>query len=371
MTPDDAPPVPKIPPAPPADPAPANSSLLVSPPSSLSPGAPASSPPPDSSLPPSLTPTHDAPAPLTLSTPDDTLLAAIAARGEAPAKTGSNGLLLATVVLFVALGGLSWGWKAVLFIGVAVALHELGHVLAMRVFGYKNVRMLFIPLFGGLATGEPRELDATKNALVALAGPVFGLFTAAIAGGLAFAFAPSPWLVEFAWVSLVLNAFNLIPFVPLDGGQVANETLFSRYPILELIFRLIAICGLGWLSWIGEMWLLGALVVFMLIATPVTYRRACVVRDARRDPIWQTRPLDRDAVALLREMVTRLFPGAAPHTYANALPEHVHGLWLGIRKRFPGPGRTVALLAAYAFTALILTPALTFFLARFLEKPTL
>lgn len=42
----------------------------------------------------------------------------------------------------------------------------------MRLSGYKNVRMLFIPLFGGLATGEPRELDATKNALVALAGPL-------------------------------------------------------------------------------------------------------------------------------------------------------------------------------------------------------
>jgi membrane-associated protease RseP (regulator of RpoE activity) len=231
--------------------------------------------------------------------------------------------------------------------------------------------MLFIPLFGGLATGEPRELDATKNALVALAGPLFGLLTAALAAALAYRFGPAPWLVRFAWVSLILNGFNLIPFVPLDGGQVANETLFSRYPILELIFRLIAICGLGGLAWNGQMWVLGAVVVFMLITTPTAYRRARLVRDARRDPAWQTRTLDRESVALLRAMVAQQFPSLAPQKYERSLPDHVHAMWLGIHKRFPGPGRTVALLAAYAFTCLILALALAFFLVRFLERPTL
>ena len=242
--------------------------------------------------------------------------------------------------------------------------------LAMRLCGYKNVRMLFIPLFGGLATGEPRELDATKNALVALAGPLFGLLTAAAAAGLAYAFGPLPWLGKFAWVSFVLNAFNLIPFVPLDGGQVANETLFSRYPALELIFRLFALCGLGWLAWNGQIWVLGGVVVFMALTTPIAYRRACLIRDARRDPAWQSRPLDRDAVALLRAMVARQFKDLSPAKYERALPEHVHGLWLGIHKRFPGPGRTLGLLAAYAFTGLILTPALAYFLVRWLGKPT-
>jgi Zn-dependent protease len=347
------------------------------PPESASPAVPATSdvPPASASLAPPDASAPSAPSaettPFVLSSPDDTLLAAVLARGEGTTKSTNNNLLLVTVLLFFALGGLSWGWQSVVFIGVAVALHEIGHVIAMRLSGYKNVRMLFIPLFGGLATGEPRELDATKNALVALAGPLFGLLTAALAAGLAYRFGPAPWLVKFAWVSLVLNGFNLLPFVPLDGGQVANETLFSRYPILELIFRLIAICGLGWLAWNGEMWILGALVVFMLITTPVAYRRACIVRDARRDPTWQTRPLDREAVALLRAMVARQFKDLAPSKYEKALPDHVHGLWLGVHKRFPGPGRTVALLAAYAATGLILAPALAFFLVRFLEKPTL
>ncbi|MDP3072123.1 MAG: hypothetical protein Q8N18_17655 [Opitutaceae bacterium] len=90
---------------------------------------------------------------------DEALLAAVVARGEGTPKS-AGGVLLFTVLLFHAFGGLNWDWKSMVFITIAVGLHELGHVLAMRALGYKNVRMLFVPLFGGLATGEPRELTA-------------------------------------------------------------------------------------------------------------------------------------------------------------------------------------------------------------------
>lgn len=171
---------------------------------------------------------------------DEALLAAVNARGEESGRKSSLQTLLATGVLFLALGGLSWGWESVVYIALAVVLHELGHVFAMRHFGYKNVRMLFLPMFGGLATGEPRELDATKNAAVAIAGPVFGLASVLVAGVAAMWLESSSWLVEFAWVSLFLNAFNLLPLVPLDGGQFTNDVLFSRYPAMELGFRILA-----------------------------------------------------------------------------------------------------------------------------------
>ena len=300
---------------------------------------------------------------------DEALLTAVAMRGEGVEKGQAGTTLLATALLFLALGGLHWGWKMVVYLAVGIALHELGHVLAMRLFGYKNVRMLFVPLFGGLATGVPRELDATKNALVALAGPVFGLMTAGVAGLAAFMLGSPQWLVQFAWVSLLLNAFNLIPFVPLDGGQFANDTLFSRFPALELVFRLVAIAGLGWIAWILQAWLLGGLVGFMLITTPVTYRRARLIREARRDPTWQNRTLDLATVTRLRELVAQVFNTLAREKYEKKLPEHVHGVWLEIHKRFPGPGRTLALLGAYVFTCAIGIPVVTFFLVSCLERP--
>lgn len=301
---------------------------------------------------------------------DEQLLAAVMARGESVEnKESSHRLLLITGVLFLGLGGLSWGWKAVVVLAVAIALHEIGHVIAMRMFGYKNVRMLFVPLFGGLATGEPRELDATRNALVALAGPVFGLLTAVLAGVLAIYLDRPPWLVQFAWGALILNAFNLIPLVPLDGGQFTNDALFSRYPVLELIFRLVAIAGLGWLAVRWQAWLLGVLPIFMLLTTGIAFKRARMIRDARRDPAWQLRVLDLETVILLRSMVAGLFSSVAPEKYQKALPNHVHGLWLEIRKRFPGWGLTIALLAGYvACVGAVLVTA--FFFVRWVGPPS-
>ncbi len=301
---------------------------------------------------------------------DEALLAAVQARGEDTGKSFSPQTLVVTALLFLALGGLSWGWESVVYLAIAILLHELGHVLAMRWFGYKNVRMLFLPLFGGLATGEPRELDATKNALVSLAGPVFGLASVVVAATAAMWLENPAWLVEFAWVSLIVNAFNLLPFVPLDGGQFTNDALFSRVPVLELIFRLIAIAGLAWMTIAWETWLLGLVAFSMLLTTQFAYRRARLVRDARRDPRWQTRELDGEAVAELRAIVAKMFNGMPESKYQPKLAEHVHGVWLEIRKRFPGSGGTVALLAAYGFVSVICVPVLGMLLAYYLPRPT-
>lgn len=304
------------------------------------------------------------------SSEDLALLTAVRSRGENTSSPNAGlGVLAITGFAFLAFGGLQWGWETVAFLALAIGLHEIGHVLAMRMFGYKNVRMLFIPFFGGLATGQPQELDATKNALVALAGPAFGLLTVVFAGAAGLISGPHPWLLKFAWVSLIMNAFNLLPIMPLDGGQFTNDTLFSRFPVLELVFRLFAIAALGWLSFVLKVWMLGAVGMVLLIATPIAFRRARLIRDARRDPLWLTRPLDVDAVIALRGIVTSVFGAAQARKLRTKLPEHVHGIWLEIRKRFPGPGRTATLLAGYFFLAAILYPAVALSLAYFVGAP--
>ena len=46
------------------------------------------------------------------------------------------------------------------------------------------------------------------------------------------------------YVFVLLNAANLLPLLPLDGGQVLNETVFSRHPLLRAGFRVLAGAGL-------------------------------------------------------------------------------------------------------------------------------
>jgi Zn-dependent protease len=115
--------------------------------------------------------------------------------------------------------------------------HEGGHVLAMKIFGYRDVTMLFIPFLGALATAKKEDASLTEKVLISLAGPVPGLV---IGIGLAIAFSnenplsivsdnPS-WIMPLSWTLIGLNLFNLLPVYPLDGGQIADLLLFSSNP---------------------------------------------------------------------------------------------------------------------------------------------
>src|SRR4051812_15229775 len=73
---------------------------------------------------------------------------------------GVGGLMVLVVSILVFIGvGLpgsasspgdkgSRSWEALALLVPILLFHELGHYLAMRIFGYRNVRMFFIPLLG-------------------------------------------------------------------------------------------------------------------------------------------------------------------------------------------------------------------------------
>ena len=106
-------------------------------------------------------------------------------------------LLVVSAGLFVGTGVIRWELGPVVTFLVAVFVRELGHVFAMKIFHVKNLTMLFIPLIGGMAHGDPDDLDAGKSAAVLLAGPVMGLLGGAVVAGLILV-TDQPDLVTFA-----------------------------------------------------------------------------------------------------------------------------------------------------------------------------
>ncbi|MGZ6099268.1 MAG: site-2 protease family protein, partial [Myxococcaceae bacterium] len=78
------------------------------------------------------------------------------------AVSGSQPLAPAAVVVI---------WVALVF--VSVLLHELGHALAFRAFGYRSSIQLL--MFGGVTTPETDQpLPWGKDVVTTLAGPIFG-----------------------------------------------------------------------------------------------------------------------------------------------------------------------------------------------------
>ncbi|HEY9879711.1 MAG TPA: site-2 protease family protein, partial [Leptolyngbyaceae cyanobacterium] len=134
----------------------------------------------------------------------------------------SGGLAFA----FPALGGsLPWllGLATALLLFASVVAHELGHSFAARRQGI-GVNSITLFLFGGLAALE-KESTTPKGAFwVAIAGPLvsfalFGLFTL-INAVLPLTGPLAAIVTVLGYINLALGVFNLIPGLPLDGGNV-------------------------------------------------------------------------------------------------------------------------------------------------------
>jgi Zn-dependent protease len=124
-------------------------------------------------------------------------------------------------------------------------LHEAGHFLAMRLFGYQDTKMFFLPLFGAAVTGRKVDASLSEKVWVLLAGPLPGLI---LGCGLMAAVQLHPaWqgLTQTAWMLITLNMLNLLPIYPLDGGKIAHHLLFSRYPWADVVFKIFTVLLFG------------------------------------------------------------------------------------------------------------------------------
>ena len=116
-------------------------------------------------------------------------------------------------------------WVPVVLVGVLA--HELGHAMAIRRLGLHPVIQLFA--FGGLTSWYGgREVTPGKRALVSAAGPAVGLTIGALALAATAALQPSgsiigPLLLYTVWVNLGWGLLNLLPILPLDGGNIATS----------------------------------------------------------------------------------------------------------------------------------------------------
>lgn len=140
-----------------------------------------------------------------------------------------------------------------ILVGVLL-FHELGHFTVMKIFGYKNLKMLFLPFLGAMVSGKKKVYSQIEGAIMLLAGPVPGIIVGYFLLELGWS-SEMPILVQLGVISILLNVMNLIPIDPLDGGQLVRVLFFAHHELTQLIFTLIsslAVMGVGlWFnSWV-------------------------------------------------------------------------------------------------------------------------
>jgi Zn-dependent protease len=258
-----------------------------------------------------------------------------------------------SLLLFVGAGGLD---RSFLWLVIPILLfHELGHYLAMRVFGYRNLKMFFVPFLGAAVIGKHYNVPGWKKAVVALMGPLPGIIIGAGLGVGGFIFHQTK-VMEAALLMIILNGFNLLPFLPLDGGWVVHAVLFCRHPLLDVGFRLAAVVGIFGLSILlqDRLYLLG---IAMLIGLPMVWRVARVAQRLRERGDVAASPdgasIPSDAV---RPILAELTAGRQVRPPVNLLATEVSSVFETLNARPPGVAASLGLLAVHGgsfFAALV------------------
>ena len=163
-----------------------------------------------------------------------------------PASQGSNWTRsLISLLAYIAIGLFIFpNYKVLLILVLIVLLHEAGHLLAMRAFKYKDTGIFFIPFVGGFASGTKREISQRESAIVIACGPLPGMLIGALlimAGRYneTVSFGDISW----TWTGMLflsLNALNLLPVYPLDGGQLLNRVFLDEEGLLSNVFIFIS-----------------------------------------------------------------------------------------------------------------------------------
>lgn len=194
-------------------------------------------------------------------------------------------------------------------ISVALLIHEAGHYLGMRLLGYKDLRILFIPFLGGAVSGRSQGREsAGKEVVILLLGPLPGM----LAGVIWFWFGSHhPQADIAAWWFIILNGFNLLPLMPLDGGRLLNLILFSRHYLLEIAFLALTSLALIALGLYLRNYLLVLVGAFGLVTVPKRFRMtrlATQLRSGWVDLPAQVQLLTKTQHRTLWEQLAATFP---------------------------------------------------------------
>lgn len=111
---------------------------------------------------------------------------------------------------------------------ISILIHELGHALAARKFGaYSEITL---QAFGGYAAYSGVRLTRPQSFAVTAAGPLIQIV---LAFAVLFSLRYLPrlsdngefFLITLVEISLFWAILNLLPVLPLDGGQMLNAIL--------------------------------------------------------------------------------------------------------------------------------------------------
>jgi Zn-dependent protease len=155
---------------------------------------------------------------------------------------------------------------------LAVLVHELGHAFTARTTGAKPA--IALTGFGGVTLyAPPTPLSRARSLAIAVAGPFAGLAVGGLLWVVRLTLAadlPADGLVRTGlwyglFTTIAWSALNLLPILPLDGGQAMRELLPGDPPVRARRAAMVSVGVLVPLFGLALYWNQMFVAVFMLI----------------------------------------------------------------------------------------------------------
>jgi stage IV sporulation protein FB len=106
---------------------------------------------------------------------------------------------------------------------VACLIHELGHILMMKILGVKISTIEFYLLGIKISKSKAQIIPYNREFIILIVGIVLNLIISAF-----MLLIGNSYLQTFGMVNAAIAIFNLLPFKMFDGGQI-KELLIERY----------------------------------------------------------------------------------------------------------------------------------------------
>mgnify|MGYP007008282654 CR=1 FL=1 len=174
------------------------------------------------------------------------------------------------------IGAYAWmfTWEFAVALVAGLCIHEAGHLWAMKRCGLRTKGFYLIPFIGGAAISEGEVKSRWDEVFIAAMGPAWGLMSIipiTIAMGL---ITDVPTAAATASMLALINALNLLPICPLDGGRIVKSVVLSAHRKTGIALMMLSTLLAGFLL-IGSGAILWAIVIVVSVLE--------IIFETRRD----------------------------------------------------------------------------------------
>jgi Zn-dependent protease len=173
---------------------------------------------------------------------------------------------------------------------ISVLFHEFGHALTALLMG-KNPRIELVAM-GGITYHGGEKLPFWKQFIIVLNGPLFGFLL--FLGALALRQYPplnigltGAVLLTFQWVNLIWTMLNLLPVLPLDGGQLLRILLESFFGLkgfrYALFVSMMTAFSISLAAFLFQYFLIGAILFMFAFQSFDTWKKSRFLSEPDRD----------------------------------------------------------------------------------------